>query len=76
MVARICSLPGVMVKGTFALIPALSAWRATLAARCRQTQVVQGLNDEVGRGKTLHMLQAGEVVLGACAGHIRGLTWT
>jgi hypothetical protein len=25
MVARICSLPGVMVKGTLALIPALSA---------------------------------------------------
>ena len=34
MVARICSDPGVMVKSTLALIPALSAWRATEAARC------------------------------------------
>ena len=34
IVARICSEPGVIVKGTFALIPAASACLATDAARC------------------------------------------
>ena len=33
MVARICSDPGEMVKGTLALMPAASACLATLAAR-------------------------------------------
>jgi len=34
MVARICSEPGEMAKGTLALMPAASACLATLAARC------------------------------------------
>ncbi len=34
MVARICSEPGVMVKGTLALMPAAKACLATDAARC------------------------------------------
>mmetsp|Transcript_17484 Transcript_17484/g.52455 ORF Transcript_17484/g.52455 Transcript_17484/m.52455 type:complete len:241 (-) Transcript_17484:1260-1982(-) len=33
MVARICSLPGVMVNGTLALMPASRAWRAMEAER-------------------------------------------